>query len=128
MPPECASPHPTPPRLTPARQARTVEFSRLRPPKYLERELGKDVLDFLRGRGWRGHMSGHGHSKKRPLLTKLVGGIKMWRGERDFSTEAQHGAPAAPSAEPPTEAAADARESVATTNAAAPVVQFVDAC
>lgn len=60
------------------------EFSRPSSPKYLDKELAHDLVWFLRQRHWRGHLSGFGHSKRRPLLTRLVGGMKMFRGEREY--------------------------------------------
>ena len=33
---------------------------------------------------WRGSISGTDHSNQRPLLTRLVGGMKMYRGEREY--------------------------------------------
>ena len=65
------------------------EFSRKLSPKYAERDWAKDILAFLRTRRWRGHLSGFGHSKMRPLLTRLVGGMRMWRGEREYREQQQ---------------------------------------
>ena len=71
--------------------ASIAEFSRVTQPKYLDNHLPADLLTFLRARLWRGHLPGHGHSNKRPLLTKLVGGMRMWRGERSY--QEQHAKP-----------------------------------
>ena len=60
------------------------EWSRKRTPRYLDKEIAHDILAMLRARKWRGQLGGFGHSKRRPLLTRLVGGMKMWRGEKDF--------------------------------------------
>lgn len=88
--------------------ATTCEFSRVRQPKYLDRELANDILAFMRARRWRGHLSGHGHSKKRPLLTKLVGGMHMWKGEREWREEKQDKAEKAAAGGGATAAEADA--------------------
>jgi hypothetical protein len=60
------------------------EWSKARLPRYPDKELAHDILAMLRARRWRGHLSGLGHSKRRPLLTRLVGGMKMWKGERAY--------------------------------------------
>ena len=98
--------------------AHTAEYSKIRQPKYLERDLAKDIVDFLRSRNWRGHLSGMGHSKKRPLLTRLVGGIKMWRGEREFKESEPAAAPTREADKPP--AAEEPTQPTAT------VVSFAD--
>ena len=63
------------------------EFSKARTPRYLDREIAHDIQTFLAGRRWRGQLAGFGHSKRRPLLTRLVGGMRMWKGERNFKQE-----------------------------------------
>lgn len=65
------------------------EFSKTRQPRYLDREFAADIVAFMRARRWRGHLSGFGHSKRRPLLTRLVGGMKMWLGEREYRPTAR---------------------------------------
>ena len=94
------------------------EFTRARTPRYLDREIAHDIIDFMRARKWRGHLSGAGHSKRRPLLTRLVGGMKMWKGERSFK-EAQETAKK-DAAEAAAAAAKEAKEAAANGAAAAP--------
>lgn len=60
------------------------EYSRRRTPKYLDKEFADEIVWFLAQRHWRGHLSGFGHSKRRPLLTRLAGGLRMWKGEKEF--------------------------------------------
>ena len=91
------------------------EFSKARTPKYLDKEIAHDLLDFMRVRKWRGHLSGYGHSKRRALLTRLVGGMKMWKGERSFR-EAQEAAKKDAATAAAT-AAAEAREEAAAAKA-----------
>jgi hypothetical protein len=104
--------------------ASVTEFSRIRQPKYLDREFGRDILEFMRARRWRGHLNGHGHSKKQALLTKLVGGMKMWRGERVWAGEPKAEMEASPSV------AEQVQKDVASLTLAgdgqAPQVQFID--
>ena len=58
-----------------------------------EKELADHIVSLMVARNWRGHLEGVGHSKLDPLLTRLAGGMKMWRGEREYK-EAIESAPA----------------------------------
>jgi len=61
-----------------------IEFSKKTNPSYIVKDASKDILAWMKGRKWRGHLSGFGHSKMRPLLTRLVGGVRMWSGVREY--------------------------------------------
>jgi len=61
-----------------------LQFNRKLNAKYVDKELAKDLVAYMKGRKWRGHLSGFGHSKMRPLLTRLVGGLRMWSGVREY--------------------------------------------
>ena len=61
-----------------------IEFSKKSNPSYIVKDASKDILAWMKGRKWRGHLSGFGHSKMRPLLTRLVGGVRMWSGVREY--------------------------------------------
>ena len=61
-----------------------LQFNKKHSSKYADKELSKDILAYMKGRKWRGHLSGFGHSKMRPLLTRLIGGLRMWNGLREY--------------------------------------------
>ena len=69
------------------RLPRAASVTHPRPP--LPRAQAVDIVEFLRQRKWRGHLSGFGHCKRAPLLTRLVGGFKLWTGERSIEFNAK---------------------------------------
>ncbi|KOO53378.1 endcodes part of kinesin [Chrysochromulina tobinii] len=48
--------------------------------RFVDEKLGALMVDFFKRRKWRGQLSGFGMSTRLPLLTRLAGGIKMWKG------------------------------------------------
>lgn len=64
-----------------------------------DKALAEQILALFVDRNWRGHLEGTGHSKLDPLLTRLAGGMCMFRGDREYR-EAKLDMSSAPAAAP----------------------------
>ena len=50
--------------------------------RFFDGQIGELIIEFFKGRSWRGHLKGYGISRRIPQMTQLAGGIRMWEGKR----------------------------------------------
>ena len=63
--------------------SQVVPYSKAKAPNFLDKRLGELIVDFFKGRRWRGHRKGFGISRRIPQVTQPAGGFLMWDGKRE---------------------------------------------